>query len=66
MKVNTKLVHINLSIPFTHLAAIGGPDDNLVDHFEFDLKQKLTSLFKDGVMRKPDKSVLRNVLLSFL
>ena len=64
MTVDKKLFHINLSILFTRLDIIAEPDDNLVDHFQVELTQEPISLFKDGMMQKPDKSVLGNVLLS--
>ena len=42
VKVDKKLVQIDPSKLFTRLTAIAGPDDTLVDHFEFEFFSRLT------------------------
>ena len=49
---------------FTRLSALAGREDNVEKYFEFELTSYPMSLFKDGVMRKPEKASLRNLLLT--
>ena len=42
VKVDKKLVHIDPSILFTRLTAIVETDDNVADHFEFEVTPELT------------------------
>ena len=49
------------SVPFTRLAAIAQREKDVEQYFAFELTNQPHALFKDGLMRKPDKS--RKVLL---
>ena len=57
-------IYINPTMLFTRLAAIAQREDDVESYFEFELATFPLSLFKDGLMRKPNKSSLCNVLLS--
>ena len=48
---------------FARLTALLQREDDVTDKFNFELTAEPTSLFKDGMMRKPDKALLRNTLL---
>ena len=48
---------------FTRLTALAQSDDNIQDHFKYELTHEPTALFKEGSMRKPQKSKLRQYLL---
>ena len=48
---------------FTRLVLIMQQEGCVADHFKFELTPEPTSLFKDGLMRKPNKAILRNHLL---
>ena len=63
VNVEKKAVPINPSVLFTRLSALAGREDNVEKYFDFELTTYPMSLFKDGVMRKPDKASLRNLLL---
>ena len=54
---------VNPTILFTRLAAIAQREDDVEAVFDFELTTFPLSLFKDGLMRKPDKASLRNCLL---
>ena len=56
-------MHIDPVILFTRLTALFQRDDCLVEHFGYELTPEPTSIFRDGMMRKSNKSVLRNVIL---
>ena len=49
--------------PLSHLIAIARDAERLEEVFQYELTPEPTSLFKDGMMRKPTKSTLRNSLL---
>ena len=55
---------INPTLLFTRLSAIAQREDDVEGYFEFELATFPLSLFKNGLMRKPDKASLHNVLLS--
>ena len=68
LKKTTKIdektsIHINSSCLFTRLAAVAQREKNVEQYFEFELTQFPESLFKHGLMRKPDKASLRRSLL---
>ena len=62
--VNNKSVAINPTLLFTQLAALAGREENVQKYFKYELTTYPMSLFKDGVMRKPDKAALRNLILT--
>ena len=65
LKVSDKSsICVNPTILFTRLAAIAQREDEVECCFEFELSTSPLSLFKNGLMRKPDKSSLRKVLLT--
>ena len=55
---------VNPTLLFTRLAAIAEREENVEIYFDFELTHRPHSLFKDELMRKPDKSSLRNILLT--
>ena len=55
-------VYVSPTVLFTRLAAIAQRED-VEQYFAFELTNQPQALFKDGLMRKPDKSSLRKVLL---
>ena len=61
--IEKKSVHIDSVILFTRLTALFQREDCIVEHFGYELTPEPTSIFKDGMMRKSNKSVLRNVIL---
>ena len=63
-KISDSNVHINPLILFTRLTAFMNSEDNIGVNFHYELTPEPTDLFKDGMMRKPGKFVLRNHLLS--
>ena len=63
VKIDSTNVHINPLILFTHLSAILQRETDSVDNFDYNLTPQPTSLFKEGIMRKPKKAVFRNLLL---
>ena len=56
--VNEKDVVINPSVLFTWLSALAGREENVEKYFKYELTTEPMSLFKDGIMRKPDKASL--------
>ena len=64
VKVSEKnSVCVNPTVLFTRLAAIAQREENVEQYFAFELTNHPQALFKNGLMRKPDKSALRKVLL---
>ena len=61
--IESKTIHINLTILFSRLTALASREDNVSDQFFFELTPEPTALFKDGLIRKPTKAVLRNAIL---
>ena len=55
---------INPTLLFTRLSALAGREDNVQKYFDFELTTYPLSLFKAGIMRKPDKASLRNIVLT--
>ena len=64
VKINDKSVTVNPNMLFTRLSALAGREDNVPSIFEHELTPYPMSLFKDGMMCKPDKASPRTVLLS--
>ena len=52
------------TILFSRLVAIAQKEDDVEQQFAFELTPEPTELFKDGMMRKPQKATLRKHLLS--
>ena len=63
VKINKKPLYMDPTILFTRLIAIAQREEGLVDYFNYDLTTTCMSLFKDNLMRKPDKPSLRKVIL---
>ena len=63
VKLEGKTVHIDPSILFTRLTTIIGPDEDAMKYFDYEMTPEPTAIFKDGMLRKPTKSTLRNSLL---
>ena len=57
-------VCVNPTLLFTRLAAIAEREENVEQYFDFELTHRPQSLFKNELMRKQDKSSLRNALLT--
>ena len=51
------------SIMFNRLITVAMREDDLEPIFEFELTYEPISLFKNGIMRKPDKTSLRKVIM---
>ena len=62
IKIVNKTIHINPTILFSRLTALASRED-VSDQFFFELTPEPTALFKDGMIRKPAKAVLRNAIL---
>ena len=63
VKIDSKTVHVEPLILFTRLTAIIQRDGKVEENFRYELTPEPTTLFRDGMMRKSGKSVLRNHLL---
>lgn len=61
--IEQKMVYINPEILFTRLTAISQQQGEMEMYFEYEMSAFPLSLFKDGLMRKPDKPSLRKVLM---
>ena len=48
---------------FTRLTTIIGLDEDAMKYFDYEMTPEPTAIFKDGMLRKPTKSTLRNSLL---
>ena len=55
--------YVNPNVLFTRLTALAQREDNVEAYFKYELAVFSPSLFKDGLLRKPDKSSLRRALL---
>ena len=51
------------SIMFNRLITVATLEDDLEPIFEFELTYKPMSLFKNGMMRKPDKPLFQKVIM---
>ena len=54
---------VNLMILYMRLISIMQRENNIERFFDFELTPEPATLFKDGLMRKTNKSVLRNILM---
>ena len=63
VKSDTTNVHIDPLILFTCLTAILQCQTDSAENFDYELTPEPASLFKEGIMQKPQKAVLRNLLL---
>ena len=63
VQIEKNMVHIDPNILFTRLTAILQNEDDIAAQFSYELTPEPTTLFKDGLMRKSSKSVLRNSFL---
>ena len=61
--VGKEKVFISLKILFSHLTTLSNFRDDVEENFSFELTPEPTSLFKQGMMRKPTKANLRNHLI---
>ena len=64
VQIEKKEVVINPSVLFIRLSALARREENMEKYFKYELTTEPMSLFKDSLMRKPDKSSLRNILLT--
>lgn len=64
INVEKKLVKINPTLLFNRLSALAGKEENVEKYFGYELTTYPMSLFKEGMMRKPDKASLRNRILT--
>lgn len=63
MKINEVQVYVNATVLFTRLAAVAKREDDEEQYFDYELTTEPMSLFKNGLMRKPDEPALRRALL---
>ena len=66
VKIDKKTVHIDPTILFTRLTAILQGEEDIAEQFRYELTPEPTSLFKEGMMRKVQKSNLRNYILDMV
>ena len=59
-----KVINIKPTALFLRLIAIAQRTPNIEDYFHYELTAYPISLFKDGLMRKPNKALFRNALLT--
>ena len=64
INVGKKSVPINPTLLFNRLSALAGREENVEIFFDFELTTYPMSLFKDGLLRKPDKASLRKEILA--
>lgn len=63
VKIEGKTVHIDPCILFSHPTTILGSGEDVMKYFDYEMAPEPTAIFKDGLLRKPTKSTLRNLLL---
>ena len=63
VKVDDVEVYVNATILFTRLAAVAKREDDEEKYFDYELTTEPMALFKNGLMRKPDKAALRKALM---
>ena len=63
VKVDKVQVHVSTTVLFTALATIAKREENDEKYFDYELTTEPMSLFKNNLMRSPDKPSLRKVLL---
>ena len=62
-KVNSDTIHEDPNVLFQRLIMLVDRADDMTNCFEYELTPEQTSLFKDGLMRKPNKAQLRRELV---
>ena len=62
--IDKKLVHDDPMILFTRLITLVQREESMTDAFMYEFTPEPISLFKDGIMRKPAKAILRNYILN--
>ena len=63
VQIENTIIHIDPAIMFMRLMAIMHQEGYVGDHFRHELTPEPSALFKDGLMRKPNKVALRNYIL---
>ena len=63
VKINEVQVYVNTTFLFTRLAAVAKREKDEEQYFDHELTTEPMALFKNGLMRKPDKPALRKALL---
>ena len=63
IKVNSDTIHADPNVLFQSLIMLIDRTEDLTDCFDYQLTPEPTSLFKDGLMRKPSKSQLGRELV---
>jgi hypothetical protein len=61
--IDKEQVHIDSDILFTRLIVLTERSEKMADYFNYELSPEPTSLFKDSMMRKPNKSTLATYLI---
>ena len=54
---------IDPCVMFNRMVTIAAREDNIEEFFQYELTREPMSLFKGGMMRKPDKAALRRVIM---
>ena len=57
-----KVVQLNPANLFVKLAAVAQREEHVEEYFEYELTNYPMSIFKDNMMRKPDKASLRKII----
>ena len=63
VKINGDSVHVDPNILFQRLIMLIDRTEDMTNCFEYELTPEPTSLFKDGLMRKPNKAILGRTLI---
>lgn len=63
VKVNSDTIHADPNVLFQRLIMLVDRADDMTNCFEYELTPEPTSLFKDGLMRKPNKAQLGKELV---
>ena len=63
IKIDDAKVYISTTVLFTRLAAVAKREENEEKYFDYELTTEPMSLFKNSLMRSPDKPSLRKALL---
>ena len=63
VKLGKKVFYIDPTTLFTRLIAMVQREENIEKYFEYEMTTLPIALFKDGMMRKPDKPALRKHLV---
>ena len=61
--VDKEQIYIDSDILFTRLIVLTERSEKMADYFNYELSPEPTSLFKDSMMRKPNKSTLATYLI---